>query len=337
MSRCSVLRARRTQPRAAALAAAFLLTRAAAAQSPAGAADGAPADGAAIAERAYRLAPFDSLEAGPRREVTRGGTRDDYERARADRRFALRKVEYGSDGLRVVAYVYGPASPAPARPAIVYARGSFVAGDLAPALLLTLHRLADAGYVVVAPQYRGSDGGEGRDEMGGADVADVRNALVLARSTPGVDTGRVFLYGESRGGMMTYQAVRDGAAVRAAAVVGAFTDLDSLLAGDPRSRQAAATVWPRFADERASIVPRRSAAHWPDSLRGAPLLILHGGADRQVSPRQALRLAIALDAAGAPYELHVLAGGSHTLAERAAERDALVVAWFRRHAPSSRP
>jgi len=168
--------------------------------------------------------------------------------------------------------------------------------------------------------------------VGGADVADVRNAIRLARGMPGVDTARLFLYGESRGGMMTYQALRDGAAVRAAAVVGAFTDLDSLLAGDPRSRQAAAVLWPRLAEERASIVPRRSAAYWTDSLR-APLLLLHGGGDRQVSPRHALRLALALDAAGLAYELHVLAGGSHTLAERAAERDALVVAWFRRHAP----
>lgn len=64
-----------------------------------------------------------------------------------------------------------------------------------------------------------------------------------------------------------------------------------------------------------------------------PPLILHGGSDGQVSPRQALRLALQLDAPGVPYEVHVLEGGSHTLAERAAGRDSRVVAWFRKHEP----
>jgi dipeptidyl aminopeptidase/acylaminoacyl peptidase len=62
-----------------------------------------------------------------------------------------------------------------------------------------------------------------------------------------------------------------------------------------------------------------------------PLLILHGGADPQVSPRQALRLALRLDERAHPYELHILAGGSHTLAEQAVVRDSLVIAWFRKN------
>ena len=69
---------------------------------------------------------------------------------------------------------------------------------------------------------------------------------------------------------------------------------------------------------------------WADALT-EPLLILHGGSDGQVSPRQALRLALVLDAKGVPYELHILNGGSHALAERAAARDSLVIAWFGRH------
>jgi dipeptidyl aminopeptidase/acylaminoacyl peptidase len=62
-----------------------------------------------------------------------------------------------------------------------------------------------------------------------------------------------------------------------------------------------------------------------------PLLILHGGTDPQVSPRQALRLALRLDERAHPYELHILAGGSHTLAERAAARHSFVIAWFRKN------
>jgi hypothetical protein len=38
-----------------------------------------------------------------------------------------------------------------------------------------------------------------------------------------------------------------------------------------------------------------------------------------------------LDERAHPYELHILAGGSHTLAEQAAGRDSLVIAWFRKN------
>jgi dipeptidyl aminopeptidase/acylaminoacyl peptidase len=288
-------------------------------------------DGDLIVQRPYRLAPYDSLTEGQRRELSYSTTRDEYEGVRNDVRFALRKVLYRSDGLRVVAYIYRSAQHnATKLPVVIYNRGSYVAGDQAPVLAPLFHRLARAGFVVVAPQYRGSDGGEGRDEMGGADVNDVRNALRMASRLPGVDSTRAFLYGESRGGMMTYQVLRDGIPVRAAAVVGAFTDLDSLLADDPRARAAAPMIFPTFERDHDVIAPRRSALRWADSLR-VPLLILHGAADPQVSPRQSLRLAVALDAKGTPYEVHVLAGGSHTLGERAAERDSLVIAWFAKY------
>ena len=61
---------------------------------------------------------------------------------------------------------------------------------------------------------RQSDGSEGRDEMGGADVDDLMDVLPLARSLAYVDTNNLFMYGESRGGMMTYQAVRRGFPVK---------------------------------------------------------------------------------------------------------------------------
>ncbi len=266
-----------------------------------------------------------------RRELDQTATRLAYDRARRDDNFILERVRYWSDGLSVVAYVYRPArNPSRLRPAIIYSRGSYIAGDLAPVLAPMLHRLALEGYTIVAPQYRGSDGGEGKDEMGGPDVDDVLNAIHLAASLPGIDSARMFLYGESRGGMMTYQAIRARAPVKAAAVVGAFADLDSLLANDPRSRGAATQIWPDYASRSAEIANKRSADRWAGDLT-VPLLILHGGADPQVSPRQALRLALKLDELGRTYELHVFAGGSHTLFARAAERDAAVAAWFRRY------
>ena len=49
-------------------------------------------------------------------------------------------------------------------------------------LLVPFHRLADAGFVIVAPMYRGSEGAPGRDEMGGADLADLMNVRPVIAS-----------------------------------------------------------------------------------------------------------------------------------------------------------
>ena len=51
---------------------------------------------------------------------------------------------------------------------------------------------------------------------------------VIAR-IPGADASRLYLAGESRGGAMVYMALRDGFPAKAAAVWGAFTDLEALV------------------------------------------------------------------------------------------------------------
>ncbi len=79
--------------------------------------------------------------------------------------------------------------------------------------------------VVIGSQYRGNDGGEGKEEYGGADVRDVMNLIPLARSLGYVDMNNVFLFGVSRGGMETYLALKNSIPVNAAAISGGVTDL----------------------------------------------------------------------------------------------------------------
>jgi dipeptidyl aminopeptidase/acylaminoacyl peptidase len=70
---------------------------------------------------------------------------------------------------------------------------------------------------------------------------------------------------------------------------------------------------------------------WPDELPvETPILILHGGADWRVSPRQSLDLASGLEAAGRPYRIVVVPGADHSLSDAAGERDAERRAWFDR-------
>jgi dipeptidyl aminopeptidase/acylaminoacyl peptidase len=166
--------------------------------------------------------------------------------------------------------------------------------------------------------------------MGGADVADLMNVQSVIKSLAFADVSNAFMYGESRGGMMTLQALRDGFPVRAAAVFGAFTDLDALLKEDPKAASAASQIWPDLASNRRAIVERRSALSWADRIN-TPLLVMHGADDTTVNPEHALRLASLLQRSGKKYELAIVAGARHVLQPFEAERDQRATQWFRRH------
>lgn len=271
------------------------------------------------------LPAFDELP-----KASRPGQRSDYERALADARFRMLRVIYPSDGLDVLAFVYRPSTATDRLPVIVYNRGSWVRQNAAPELLVTFHRLASAGFLVVAPMYRGSEGTAGRDEMGGADLADLMNVQTVIASLDYADEANLFLYGESRGGMMTLQALRDGFPARAAATFGAFTDLEKQVEEDANSQRYLPVIFPDYGDNRAAIVARRSALRWADRI-SAPLLIMHGGRDREVRPTHSLDLANELQRIGRPYELRIFSGANHTLQPFEAERDEHAIRWFRRH------
>jgi dipeptidyl aminopeptidase/acylaminoacyl peptidase len=262
--------------------------------------------------------------------IERYATRDEYDAARTDRRFQLEKLTYESGGLRVHAYLYAPAKAGAPLPAVVYNRGSFTRTEFADELLTTFHRLAKAGFIVIAPMYRGSGGAEGRDEMGGADLEDLMNVRAVVGEIPSIDSRNLFLYGESRGGMMVFQASRDRFSARAAAVFGAFTDLESFFREQPRAAEMAPKIWPGYEKDGAAIRERRSAIRWAEKL-DVPLLILHGGRDESVSPTHALALASRLQVLGKPYELVIRSGANHVLTEWREERDRHAVEWFRKH------
>src|SRR5215207_6218085 len=156
--------------------------------------------------------------------------REAIERVRNSPDLELLKIKYLSDGLKISGFIYKPKDVSGKRlPAVIWNRGG--AGDdtiITAANYLhfyEMHRLASEGFVVLASQYRGYDGGEGRDEVGY------------------VDMERVFMFGFSRGAQMTLQAVRRGAPVRAAAVVGAPTDMWLSFRENPGIRDLIQSNW----------------------------------------------------------------------------------------------
>ena len=128
---------------------------------------------------------------------------------------------------------------------------------------------------------------------------------------------------------MVYQALRDGFPARAAAVWGAFTDLEAVIASAPAQPKMAAQIWPNFEQNRENIITRRSAIRWADRIR-TPVLIMHGTADEDIPVEQSRRMAAELERLGRTHRLLLFEGQQHRIGGRGADRDAAAIEWFRR-------
>jgi dipeptidyl aminopeptidase/acylaminoacyl peptidase len=80
---------------------------------------------------------------------------------------------YLSDGLQVVGFLWKPQDTVGKQfPLIIFNRGgNREFGKLTPWFHFGFYTYASNGFVVLASQYRGNDGGEGREEYGGRTCA----------------------------------------------------------------------------------------------------------------------------------------------------------------------
>lgn len=260
-------------------------------------------------------------------------TKESYEGLRNSSSLELVRIKYISDGLKVIGFIYKPkAADGKKLPLIIFNRGgvgeSAKIGNSNFHSIYEMYRYASEGFVVIASQYRGIDGGEGKDEMGGSDLNDVMNLVPLAKSLGYVDTSRVFIWGTSRGAQMALQAMRQGLAVRAAAVVGAPTDWNVALKQSPGLIRFIRDTWPDFESRKEEHIKSRSAALWADQIN-APLLILQGGDDARFAAPQALMFAQRLDELGKLYELVVYAKDDHPVNLNREDRLKRTIDWFK--------
>jgi dipeptidyl aminopeptidase/acylaminoacyl peptidase len=259
-------------------------------------------------------------------------SRDEYEHWRTmGDRVECQRLTYLSDGLKVKGYLWKPRGASGKVPLVIYNRGgSREGGKLTPDTTLVLPFL-DAGYAVLGSQYRGNDGGEGKDTFGGDDVDDVMNLFPLARGLGWVDMDDVFMAGVSRGGMMTLLALAHGAPVRAAIVLSAATDLVVGGKDRPGMNQVYAETIPGYAEHPEASLRARSAVEWPEKIN-VPLLILHGTADwRTAAGPQALAFAQKLQAAGKHYQLVLYDGDGHATYLHHVDRDRRQIEWLQAH------
>lgn len=228
----------------------------------------------------------------------------------------ISRIVYVSDGLQVTGLMAAPKTLSEkSHPLLVYNRGGN--REFGKLTVLSAMRamlpFARRGYIVLASNYRGNDGSEGREEFGGSDVNDVLNLLATGRQHAGYDGKNAYMTGHSRGGMMTYMALRRGAEVNAAIAIAGISDLKEMVSERPDMEE---NVFKRFirveGAKRTEEYRKRSAVEWVEDIQ-APLLLLHGDADESVSVNQSIRVAAALETLDKPYDFHIYPGGNHAL------------------------
>ena len=143
--------------------------------------------------------------------------------------------------------------------------------------------------ICVATNYRGCGSSQGTDAFGGDDVHDVIHLIDLCQKLDYVDTNQINMLGVSRGGMMTYETLREDKRIHKAVVVAGVADcsmsyeersdmqplLKELIGGTPK--------------QLPEEYEKRSAVAWADQIN-TPLLIFHTTGDDKVSVKQADKL-----------------------------------------------
>ncbi len=121
-----------------------------------------------------------------------------------------RKVTYKStaDGMEIPAHLFEPLQLRGARghAAMVWVHGG-VHSNWGTSMFPFVREAVQRGYVVIAPDYRGSTGyGEAHHraiDYGGKEVIDVMSAVELLKTLPHVDQDRLGMMGWSHGGFIT--------------------------------------------------------------------------------------------------------------------------------------
>ena len=252
----------------------------------------------------------------------------------------IEKITYLSDGLKVKGYLVSPKKEGN-YPCIIYNRGGNKEfGKLTPQkAVFILAKVASWGYTVAASQYRGNDGGEGKEEFGGADVNDVLNLVPLFKNVPQTDTTKMGIYGWSRGGMMTYLALTRTNKFKAAVVGGGASDLRMIM---ETRKDTFETVYieniPNYLKNKSKALNERSAINQVENItKKTPILMLHGTSDWRVVPEMSLDLSSAFIKHKIPHRLVLLEGGNHGLSEFGDEVNTLVKKWFDDYLKNGKP
>lgn len=203
------------------------------------------------------------------------------------------EVTYLSDDFQVKALMMSPHHDV--KRIVVYLRGG--KGQVGRVRAGRLMQFSDEYTLVIGPYYRGNNGSEGRDEFYRGDLNDVTELLSLLHDK--YPQAFIHMIGFSRGGLQGLLTFQD-LPVTSYIIWGGVSDIYLMyeervdlrgmlrrMIGHPKKDQAAYEV--------------RQAIPNIDK-KSPPILIVHGGEDKQVGIQHANHLAEQLELKGAKFD-----------------------------------
>ncbi len=242
----------------------------------------------------------------------------------------VEKITYLSDNLKVKGYLSYPKkiSPGIKIPLIIWNRGGY--GEKGSIDRFTAKgifgQISSWGYAVLASQYRGNDGGEGKDELGGKDINDIKNLFSVAEELNFIDTTRTGIEGWSRGGMMTFILLKEKHDFKCAVLSGAISNLKAIADSNKNLTEIfKKLVGSKEFDKKLKL---RSSVNFINDLPDIPYLLMHGGSDDTVPVEQSIELAKKFSEKKRNYRLVIFEEGDHFLKNHRKEVDRLRKMWF---------
>ncbi|HEX3104603.1 MAG TPA: S9 family peptidase [Terriglobales bacterium] len=204
-----------------------------------------------------------------------------------------------------------------------------------------IQHIVNQGYMVIAPNYRGSTGyGKAFEDanlfdMGGGDLQDVLAAADFLKATGYPDPKKIIAMGGSYGGYMTMMAVTKAPDVWAAGVpivpfVNWFTEIEN---EDPVLQQSDLAT---MGDPKKNpdFFRERSPFFFVDQIK-APLLVLAGGHDPRCPKEETIQVADAIKKHGGVADYKIYENEGHGFAKVENQIDAYrrVTDFLKAHVP----
>ena len=231
------------------------------------------------------------------------------------------QVSYTSfDGLEIPAFLYRPREPNGA--AVLYPHGGPTSQYTLEWDIVAQYFVAK-GYTWLAPNFRGSTGygveytRANFDVWGVDDTKDCLAGADFLAAQPGIDAGRIAIFGASYGSYLAVTSLAYDPRHRFACGVAKYGDcniLTSWAQGSQSAREDLERMMRHPAQNRAAY--RAGSPVWQVAAIEKPLLIVHGLQDPIVHPLQSEELVEALKREGKTFEYKTYPDEGHGLLRR---------------------